>query len=156
HGADGGRSPWSEPAALEVGLLEPGDWSAHLVGPRIDAGFRGALHLRRSFSADQPVVRARLHVTALGGVEPYLNGTRGGDHVLDPGWTSYPHRVCYSTFDVADALRVGENVLGVVVADGWYRGRLGFNGGRREVYGGRLGVLAQLELVYADGTTAVV
>src|SRR5207249_2153333 len=32
----------------------------------------------------------------------------------------------------------------------------GFNGGRRAVYGDRLGVLAQLEVTYADGTTAVV
>ena len=32
-------------------------------------------------------------------------------------------------------------------------GRLGFGGGRRNIYGDRLALLAQLELVYEDGTT---
>src|SRR2546423_79720 len=36
---------------------------------------------------------------------------------------------------------------------GWYRGQLGFNGGRRNIYGDRLALLAQLEIDYADGTT---
>ena len=38
------------------------------------------------------------------------------------------------------ALRPGRNAIGVTVADGWYRGRLGFGGGRASVYGDRLGV----------------
>src|SRR4051794_31522767 len=154
HGVDGSRSAWSEPAALEVGLLGPGAWSASFVGPAIDGTSCGALPLRRTFSADRPVVCARLHVTALGVFEPYLNGRRVGDHVLDPGWTSYAHRLCYSTFDVTGAVRAGENVLGVVVADGWYRGRLGFNGGRREIYGGRLGRPAPPRPPAPPGSTA--
>ena len=34
----------------------------------------------------------------------------------------------------------------MTVAEGWYRGRLGFRGGRREVYGTDIGPIAQLEL----------
>ena len=41
----------------------------------------------------------------------------------------------------------GDNALGVTVAEGWYRGRLGFRGGRREVYGTDIGPIAQLELL---------
>ena len=41
---------------------------------------------------------------------------------------------------------------GITVAEGWYRGRLGFRGGRREVYGTDTGPIAQLELCYDDGT----
>ncbi|HEX5415136.1 MAG TPA: family 78 glycoside hydrolase catalytic domain, partial [Chloroflexota bacterium] len=42
------------------------------------------------------------------------------------------------------------------LGDGWYRGRLGFGGGRRNIYGDRLALLAQLEITYVDGTTEVV
>ena len=49
-------------------------------------------------------------------------------------------------------LAAGPNVHRRCVADGWYRGRLGFRGGRRDVYGDRSGLLAQLEMTYDDGT----
>ena len=96
---------------------------------------------------------ARLYVTALGVYEAQLNGAAVGDHVLAPGWTSYNHRLRYQTFDVTDLLHEGRNALGAMLGDGWYRGRLGFGGGRRNIYGDRLALLAQLEITYADGTT---
>jgi alpha-L-rhamnosidase len=58
-----------------------------------------------------------------------LNGRPVSDDVLSPGWTSYSHRLRYQTYDVTDAVRSGRNALGVWVADGWYRGRIGFEGG---------------------------
>ena len=39
-----------------------------------------------------------------------------------------------------------------MLGDGWFRGRLGFGGGRRNIYGDRLALLGQLEITYADGT----
>ena len=53
-------------------------------------------------------------------------------------------------------MRPGANAIGITVAEGWYRGRFGFEGGRREIYGQRIGPIAQLELHYADGTTEVI
>lgn len=50
-------------------------------------------------------------------------------------------------------LREGANAIGAILGDGWFRGRLGFGGGRRNIYGDRLALLAQLEVSYADGTT---
>src|SRR5581483_4269909 len=47
----------------------------------------------------------------------------------------------------------GRNALGAMLGDGWFRGRLGFGGGRRNIYGDHLALLAQLEITYADGTT---
>ena len=44
----------------------------------------------------------------------------------------------------------------MTVAEGWYRGRLGFRGGRRAVYGGDIGPIAQLELSYDDGTVETI
>jgi alpha-L-rhamnosidase len=90
---------------------------------------------------------------ALGVYDAQINGAPVGDHVLAPGWTSYDHRLRYQTFDVTGLLREGANALGVMLGDGWYRGRLGFGSGRRNIYGDRLALLAQLEITYADGTT---
>lgn len=157
-GADGVASAWFTSAALEVGLLEPSDWSAHFVTPDWDEDTtrpQPATMLRREFVVRAGVVQARLYMTALGVYEACLNGQVVGDHVLAPGWTSYSHRLRYQTFDVMGMLHEGPNVIGALIGDGWFRGRLGFGSGRRNIYGERLALLAQLEIRYADGTTEV-
>jgi alpha-L-rhamnosidase len=113
------------------------------------------LLLRREFVLDQPVVRARLYATAQGVYEAELNGARVGNHVLAPGWTSYSHRLRYQTFDVTGLLSEGANALGVHLADGWFRGFIGFTGGRA-YWGERTGLFAQLEIEHADGSRTTV
>ena len=78
-----------------------------------------------------------------------------GDRLLRPGWTSYDKRLQYDTYDVTSLLRAGPNAIGVTLGDGWYRGRLGFEG-QRNTYGKHLGLLAQLVVRYADGRTEVI
>ncbi len=94
-------------------------------------------------------------MTSAGVHRVHLNGRVVGDHVLAPGWSSYKNRLRYDTHDVTSLLVDGENVLGAVVADGWWRGFLKWDM-LRNVYGDRLGLLAQLEITYADGTTDVI
>ncbi|WP_432117519.1 family 78 glycoside hydrolase catalytic domain [Streptomyces sp. bgisy032] len=154
-------SPWSPVAYAETGLLDPADWTARPIAPRPDPGTgparpRPVVLLRRSFRLHGPIASARLHITALGVFQPELNGRPVGADVLAPGWSSYHHRLRYSTHDVTEHLRQGENVLGALLGEGWYSGRLGFHGGRRDIYGDRPALLAQLEVRYADGTTRTV
>lgn len=66
---------------------------------------------------------AWLLITGLGLYEAYLNGTRVGDWHLTPGF-SY---LRFQTDDVTELLR-DENELRVVLADGWYKGRMGLRG----------------------------
>ncbi len=153
---DGYESAWSEPASIEVGLLHPEDWTACFVGPDWDEDLTKAQPaplLRREFDVRSSVQSARLYITALGVYEAHLNGRLIGDHVMAPGWTSYKRRLRYQTFEVTDHLQEGRNALGAMLGDGWFRGRLGFAGGRRNIYGDRVALLAQLEITYADGTT---
>lgn len=155
-GADGSVSAWSEPRAVEAGLLDAADWTARFVTPSWSEDTsqdQPCPFLRREFDLRAPPRKARLYVTALGVYEAHLNGAVVGDHVLAPGWTSYHHRLRYQTFDVTGLLREGRNAIGAILGDGWYRGRLGFGGGRRNVYGDRLALLAQLEIECVDGTT---
>ena len=151
----GMRSAWSDPAIVEAGLLRAEDWTARFISPRVLGGLGAPAPVLRS-ALDLPggVVKARLYATAHGLYEARLNGRRVGDQVLAPGWTSYAHRLRYQTYDVTDLVREGGNELEVLLGNGWYRGRLGWDG-RHGHYGDRLALLAQLEVTTADGAVHV-
>jgi len=155
-----GWSSWSAPATVEAGLLEPADWSAVAVTLPEDPGAHRQAPsplLRTTLDLPAAPVRARLHVTSLGDHEVRINGRRVGDHLLDPGWTSYRSRLLVVTHDVTDLLTQGANVLAGVLGDGWYRGRIGWDPeDDRGRYGRQLGLLAQLEVELADGRTVTV
>lgn len=158
-GEDGSASDWSEPVSLEAGLLSAGDWSAHFITPAWEddsSRSNPSPYLRREFDVTGAVQSARLYITALGVYEAHLNGQVAGDHVLAPGWTVYDQHLRYQVFDVARLLHPGRNAIGAILAEGWYRGRLGFGGGRGNIWGKHLGLLAQLEIRYADGSSQVV
>jgi alpha-L-rhamnosidase len=156
-GRDGDSSPWSDPLDIEAGLLDSADWTALPVTATFDgAPPQRPIRFRRAFVVDAGLTRARLYASAYGVYTASCNGTTVGDDVLAPGWTVYNDRLRYQTYDVADLLRAGDNALGLTVAEGWYRGRLGFRGGRSAVYGGEIGPIAQLELHYDDGRRVTV
>ena len=108
--------------------------------------------LRREVTLDEghgPVTSAELHVSSQGIFEAFVDGVPVGPDVLSPGWSSYEWRLRYRSYDVAELLHA-TSVLGISLGNGWYRGRLSWNG-HRDFYGDRLGVIAQLEVVFADG-----
>ncbi|GAA5206253.1 glycoside hydrolase family 78 protein [Microbacterium kyungheense] len=160
RGTDGAWSTASPATTLEAGLLDPADWIARPVGafrnenPHSDE--RRPSLVRRDFEVRDGLVRARLYATAHGVYEAELNGQRVGDDTLSPGWTVYGQRLRYYTYDVTDLVQPGANALGAWLGDGWYRGRLGWRGGFRNVYGYDQSFLGQLELTYADGTRETV
>jgi alpha-L-rhamnosidase len=146
-------SDWSEPAWWEMGLLEENDWNADWI--EVDweedsKAFNPSPYLRRGFTLDRPVKSARLYITAHGLYEAWLNGQRVGDQVLTPGFTAYDLRLQYQVYDVSSLLSQGENTLGAILGDGWYRGEI-YLISSRNVYGERLALLAQLEIETSDG-----
>jgi hypothetical protein len=98
------------------------------------------------------VVSADLWITSCGVFEAEINGSVVGDHVLSPGLTSYRHRHRLIHHDVGSLPSEGESAIGITVAEGWYRGRIGFGGGVREIYGAEIGPIALLEITHPDGT----
>jgi alpha-L-rhamnosidase len=151
-------SAWSDLTWVETGLLDARNWTARFISPDWDEDAskdNPCAVLRRTFELEGPVRAARLYATALGVYEAELNGAPIGDQVLAPGWTPYDRRLRYQTYDVTELLHEGMNEFTATLADGWYRGRLGWEGGRA-FYGERLALLAQLEVVMADGTVLTV
>ncbi|GAA4302314.1 glycoside hydrolase family 78 protein [Klenkia terrae] len=155
---DLGESPPSAPAWFETGLLWAEDWSAVWVEPGTmptgPAGDRPAALLRVEFDVDAPVVVGRLHATAQGLYEAFLDGGRVGDAELTPGYTQYDARLQVQTHDVGP-LAPGRHALAVVLADGWFRGQVGITRATDQ-WGDRTALLAQLHLIAADGSTVVV
>ncbi|TNB48425.1 alpha-L-rhamnosidase [Martelella lutilitoris] len=164
---DGQGSGFAPPVRFFTGL-RPEDWQAQWIaryfvlpagrdvpqGNRYDNRFqaRPADYLRREMALVEKPVRAFAYVTALGLYEFCINGARIGDHVMAPGWTDYHTRVEYQTFDVTGLFAAGENVIGAILGEGWYSGRIGHNQRRAgNHYGGRPAFKCQIHLEYADG-----
>ncbi|CEJ81537.1 hypothetical protein VHEMI01658 [[Torrubiella] hemipterigena] len=149
----------SKAATVEAALFEKGDWTARMTAAATKADAKAPkrpILFRKAFSMAQTgsqIGKARLYITAHGVYKAYLNGTRIGSDEMAPGWTSYNHRLLYQSFDVTEALRTdGSNIMGVEVAEGWFAGRLGWEH-RRCCYGERLAFLAQLEVLFDNGST---
>jgi alpha-L-rhamnosidase len=161
---DGRVSAWSKPAMWTMGLLEPEQWRAKWIGydeqlqdsDKNEKSDPNALvlppppYLRRNFFVGRSFKRAVVYASALGLYELHINGKRVGEDYFTPGWTDYPTRIYYQTYDVTDLLRKGSNAIGGILADGWYAGYLGF-GRKREHYGSTPRLFVQLELEYENG-----
>jgi alpha-L-rhamnosidase len=114
----------SEPAFFEMGLIKRSDWQAKWVcatqtATDIDNSVPAPL-LRKTVSLNKKIVDARVYVSGLGYYELYLNGTKVSDEVLQPPFTRYDRTVMYNTYDVTNMLSKGENVIGMILGNGWY------------------------------------
>ncbi|MBG6087548.1 alpha-L-rhamnosidase [Actinomadura viridis] len=167
----GGAAAGRADSWFETGLLHPGEWRAAWIGRDAETAtvmdppddedrtdrtrhLLPCSHLRRSFDlGDRRPVRARIYASARGVYELRLNGRRVGDAELAPGWTEYDRRILYQTYDVSELLEEGENVLGAVLADGWWSGFVGFDSRHQaQHYGKAPQVIVQVLLDHADGS----
>lgn len=107
-----------------------------------------ASYLRYSFEATN-AEQVILYMTALGTYHPYFNGKSISKELLLPGFTNYHKRVQYQKYDVTSLINNGENVIGCVLGNGWYRGYLGaFN--KKNVYGDKLKFACTIYIRYSD------
>jgi alpha-L-rhamnosidase len=152
----GHLSEWSKAARWEMGLLEAADWKVQWITPNLvedETKSNPAPLLRRDFQVKEKVERARLYATAMGLYELELNGERVGDQYFTPGWTAYDFRYQYQIYDVTEMLKSGENCLGAMLGDGWYRGAMTWD--LKRSYGKKLELLAQLVITYSDGAQEI-
>lgn len=170
---DGKASAWSAPSVWTMGLLKREDWKAKWIGfdptepvtklgppdRKITSeiktkGYLPSPYLRKPFKLSGKIVRATLHATAQGVLEIHLNGKRVGNEYFTPGWTDYHKRIYYRTYDVTTMLKDGDNLIGAILGDGWFRGNISILG--QNQYGDKLRLLSQLHVEYADGSSEVI
>jgi alpha-L-rhamnosidase len=108
-------SPYSSVATFETGLFAAAEWKGKWIG--------GANQLRKEFVLKGRPIRARAYISGLGYHELRINGRKIGDHVLDPGWTTYEKRVLYLTYDVTEYLQQGPNAIAITLGQGWFGSR---------------------------------
>lgn len=152
-------APWVEPAQERVLAEGPLAIGPETFAPASDATPPGErLHppryLRQEFDLPAAPVSARLRISSQGVHQPSLNGVPAGDGLLAPGYESYQHEISVMTHDVTSLLHEGVNVLGVILGDGWYAGRISILG-RSAQYGDVLRATWRLEVDLSDGSRTV-
>ncbi|GAB6395179.1 MAG: alpha-L-rhamnosidase/family 78 glycoside hydrolase catalytic domain [Bacteroidales bacterium] len=111
--------------------------------------------LRKEIRITKKVKSAFYSVSALGLYEAYINGKKAGNQALAPEFTDYDSHLQFQTYEVTGLLKQGENVLGAVLADGWYAGaRWAYP--NRGGYGAFRKFIGQLLIFYEDGTSEIV
>lgn len=133
---------------MEMLIPNPAFWGG-------EARLRESKQLRRSFTVKGPVKKARIYATAHGVYNLYVNGKKVSERRLAPEISAYQGMLYYQTYDVTDFFEEGENVLGVLLADGWWIGRISLSGDNCN-YGDRLGFLMQLEIEYEDDSREII
>lgn len=96
--------------------------------------------------------KARLYICGVGMYESYLNGKKVGNEVLAPFLNDYRFALQTQTYDVTD-LMSDENTFEILLGNGWYKGRFGQ---AERTYGDRFAAIAELHLIYEDGTSDVI
>ncbi|AWB68899.1 alpha-rhamnosidase [Saccharobesus litoralis] len=120
---------------------------------------------RHSFNVDanKPISKAKLHSTAGGYYEIFINGQKVDDRLADPGQTDFDKRILYNTDEVSQLLDKGQNTIAVHLGSGWYDENIAFSkwsnpdaqkGKRKQktLSFGQPKFIAQLDVTYADGT----
>jgi alpha-L-rhamnosidase len=153
----GKASAWSPVAYWQTALFDTVAWKAKWIVPGYneDTTTRPSPLMRKQFIAHKKIKSAVAYITAHGLYEARINGKRIGDAYLTPGWTSYNKRLQYQTYDVTDLLKQGNNAVGVMLGNGWYRGIIGYSD-KKNVYGKDIALLLQINITYEDGTTAII
>ena len=145
------ESDWSSSAHWTQGLMTP--WRAKWIG--FKANPQPAF--KKSFAIKPNLRFATLHISGLGYYVAQANGRRVGRKVMDPAPTSYDRRVLYSTYEIEDLLHEGDNELYVRLGRGWYDVPIDTTWNFDEApWRDRPCLIAQLELVYADGSREMV
>lgn len=168
----GNQSAYSQPAHWQMGLLSPNDWKGarwiaydilpdsnkyvpliHGNGKKEWGKRTDVLPLfRKEVEIKKAIKIATAFISGLGHFEMSINGSRVGDHFLDPGWAQYAKQAQYVTFDITSQVRKGANTFGVMLGNGFYY----VPGERYRKMTGAYGypkMIARVLIQYTDGTS---
>ena len=154
---------------FEISLLDSADWQAQWIGRNYDDDIlKGrtripARYLRKEFTVQKEVERARLYISGLGSYQAFVGGMEVAEvEMLKPAVSDYTKRIYFNAYDVTPYLFSGQTAIGVVLAGGRFSAvrfdsvTMEWCGINHSVHYGKPMLIAQLEITYRDGTTDIV
>ena len=139
---------FSPPATFVTGILNQTEWKARWIGA--DKEISSPL-LRKELALDGIVTSALAYFSGIGWSELYINGAKVGDRVLDPAHTDYHKSIVYVTHDITELLVEGDNVIGIMLGNGWFS-----EPGWSHPYGDSPQALLLLDITYLDGRSVTI
>ncbi|WP_316739499.1 family 78 glycoside hydrolase catalytic domain [Pedobacter aquatilis] len=168
----GNQSNWSQPAFLQMGLLNVEDWkgakwiayekladtNVNILptdGKKDKYNSNNVLPMfRKGFSINKTIKKATAFISGLGHFEMSLNGRKVGDDFLAPGWTKYDKEALYVTYDITKQVKKGANAIGIMLGNGFYYVPPVKDRFRKlKVAYGFPKMICRVLVEYADGTT---
>ncbi len=147
---DAGETGVSAPAFFETAPAQiHGKWIVAPFSKDIHSIFRKEWNIPAEGKA---VERARLYICGMGLYEAYINDRKVGEEFLAPFYNDYNQWLQFQSYDVTELLQSESNELGVMLGNGWYKGRFGFIDRLDRLYGDTQALLCELEITWEDGS----
>ncbi|PAW93839.1 alpha-rhamnosidase [Mucilaginibacter sp. MD40] len=106
--------------SFEMGMMNMTNWKGMWISDGESRNTGPAPYFRTTFGTGKKVKMARAYIAVAGLYEVYINGSRIGDHRLDPMYTRFDRRNLYVTYDITSQIQPGKNAIGVLLGNGWY------------------------------------
>ena len=152
-GSDAGEKAVSEVQFFETGKREEA-WSAKWVSCSSEE--KRHPYFEKKIIPVKEVAKARLYICGLGLYEVFVDEKHVGNEYLTPYSNDYNEWVQYQTYDVTEEFS-SEGTLRVLLCNGWYKARFGFSAFEdRGFYGNDWKLIAELHLMYTDGSEEVI
>lgn len=152
-GSDAGEKAVSEVQFFETGKREEA-WSAKWISCSSEE--KRHPYFEKKIIPAKEVAKARLYICGLGLYEVFVDEKHVGNEYLTPYSNDYNEWVQYQTYDVTEEFS-SEGTLRVLLGNGWYKARFGFSAFEdRGFYGNDWKLIAELHLMYTDGSEEVI
>lgn len=112
--------------------------------------------LRREFSVEKKIKKARLYATARGIYTVQVNGKKLTDDYFMPGASQYDKHLMYQTYDLTEELCMGKNGIGFTLGSGWWSDMSTYGLYNYNYWGDKPSLLAKLVITYEDGERQVI
>lgn len=129
-------------------------WNGIWITPSMDNNIHPIIY--KKFNIDKSVKSARAYVSGLGLYEISLNNIKIGNEYLTPNCTAYDKYIQYQTYDITNEIKSGKNNIEVIMGNGWYKGRFGFDGGKEDIFGDRYAFICDIVIQFEDGTKTII
>jgi hypothetical protein len=121
----------------------------------VDSLAKRSIMLRKSIDVNKKISKAIVYISGLGHYQLTINGKKVGASEFAPLWSDYDKTVYYNIYQADSLLKSGNNVIGVLLGNGFYN----VTGNRYRklmVSFGPPTLFFQMNIQYEDGTVTTV